>query len=430
MTITGYARIINEYLQTTGLPFRAEVERITHPVPAKSIRVTFLGSQTRNYFIRDRMWWEADDVSGDPPLMSSRQLNLKGSDWPLALAVEILFRRMIDWSPIVVPISVRDYEIASNYDECERLVCADFLARSIELLLATSQERTKFDTKAVAYRAQGLFLHHMLLFEELEKVEGPLPENLAGVELAVQVRRKHAAANPSANDFNLAFALEALSDRLAKADRADDAVAAAEEAAQICRKLTAADASTNEAHFAVSLNILSMRLGRAGRLDEALNTGEEAIKVLRSLAIVDPAQYEKKLAASLSNLSSFMVAAGWWGEALSALEEAVRILRHINSADPIEELSLSLALQKIAIRMTADGQLEESLCAIEEAVTINRKLAAANGAYEIVLARSLQTLARSLDDLDYDGVDDARNEAMQITNSAEGVSEPLSHSVD
>jgi tetratricopeptide (TPR) repeat protein len=258
-------------------------------------------------------------------------------------------------------------------------------------------------------------------------------EALASAELSIaQIRRQPARGHGQPKVYALAYALEEYADRLAKAGRYADALAATTEAVGLWRGLVGAE----PIRLAVAIDKTGRYLVRLGRFDEARAAYAEAVEVLRHNADSDR-HNRKTLAGALNNFGGRLCELGLHDEALAAAEESVRRYRTIVAeerenlerrlSEPLDptgdldhwdliplrkerekwrsdvrrfELTACVALVNLGIRLRRVGRLDEALEVNAEAVAIERRhLADEPQAAEPKLVTALNNRSILLDDL-------------------------------
>src|SRR4051812_33484458 len=96
------ALTLRRYLTSTGLPFRAEIERLGGK---KVVVVTLPGYAEHRFFTHDRYWWDGHPSKPLDTLFGARRTPVMVRDWPLQLGLLILHGVLIDTRWTVVPLS-------------------------------------------------------------------------------------------------------------------------------------------------------------------------------------------------------------------------------------------------------------------------------------------------------------------------------------
>jgi tetratricopeptide (TPR) repeat protein len=223
---------------------------------------------------------------------------------------------------------------------------------------------------------------------------GRLEEALAAAEEAVAHLRALAAAAKRSRPA-LASALVALANRLSQLGRYEDALAASEEGIALLRQISADDGDADRSRLAHAIADHAAHLGHVGRRQEALAAAEEAVERYRTLAAARAEVFEPELARALNNLAVHRAAVGGGEAALAAGEEAVGLYRELAASRPDGFRSqLALSLHALAVHRSGLGRADEALAAIEEAAAILGGLAEARPqAFQPDLARILNTCA-------------------------------------
>ena len=244
---------------------------------------------------------------------------------------------------------------------------------------------------------------------------------LAVTEEAVEICRRLAAVNPAVHEPLLASALTNLGSRLSELGRREDALTAAEEAAALCRRLAGTDQARHEPNLAAALTILGSRLSELGRGRDALAVTEQAVAVRRRLAEVNPAAFAPDLANALGNLGNRLSDLGRRADAVVATGQAVEIYRRLAAVNPAAfNPDLAGNLSDLGIRLAHLGQRDEALTATEENVAMWRRLADVNPiVYGPDLARALSNLGMRLSELE------RQEEALTATEESARMYRPL-----
>ncbi|MFG3318131.1 SAV_2336 N-terminal domain-related protein [Streptomyces sp. NPDC048171] len=205
---------------------------------------------------------------------------------------------------------------------------------------------------------------------------GRSEEALAAITEAVDLYREAAPLNPTSVRSDLARYLSNLSVRLGDVGRSEEALAAITEAVTFYRDSVSENLDVSRADLATTLNNMSNRLSESGRSEEALAAITEAVDLYREAAPLNPTDGRPGLARALNNLSNRLSESGRSEEALAAITEAVDLYREAAPLNPTDgRPGLASSLNNLAVRLGERGRREEALAAVAEAVEIRRHLA-------------------------------------------------------
>jgi hypothetical protein len=175
-----------------------------------------------------------------------------------------------------------------------------------------------------------------------------------------------------------------------------EATARGQEAVDLYRRLAEADSSADAAGFGSALVELSEARRHAGQIEQAVLDAGEAVELWRPLAEANPDANQWWLARALVGLSAARRSAGQAEQAVLDAGEAVELCRPLAEANPdAHQPPLAKALIALAEARRSTGQAEQAVLDAGEAVELWRPLAQTNpDANQWGLAEALITLAR------------------------------------
>jgi tetratricopeptide (TPR) repeat protein len=185
--------------------------------------------------------------------------------------------------------------------------------------------------------------------------------------------RAFAEQEPDDNQAELVQSLLSLSDRLADAGRAQEALDAADEAVDLAEDLQERFGASYQTTAAWAAYTLAKRLRDVGEAESATALYAEAVELMRSTHRHDPYRRAKDLGTSLTDYALHLARRGQHEQAVAIGTEAVELFRAANTEVRGEfARPWALAQRNIAAALGELGRHEEALDAARRAVNLAR----------------------------------------------------------